>query len=265
MTVDEDTDTAPAAHDPAGVTIQWAGHATVVIRVGDRVVVTDPALTRRLAHLVRRHPAPPIDHVDRVLISHMHADHLHPASLSLLRPTDGYVVPAGAEPFVPAGSPVQGVRAGDRLDVGDTTDGIEVEAVRAVHDHRRGPHSRARAEPLGYVLRTRGRTIYFAGDTGLFEEMADIGQVDVALLPIGGWGRRIPPGHLTPLLAARAAQLLSARIVVPIHWGTYAPAWTRTTAVWPDSPLPAFTAAMGVSGLAGAIRPLAIGQTLCVD
>ena len=71
--------------------------------------------------------------------------------------------------------------------------------------------------------------VYFAGDTDLFDGMAEIGArgVDVALLPIWGWGPRLPPGHLDPQRAAQATRLLAPRVVIPIHWGTYLRAGMR--------------------------------------
>jgi L-ascorbate metabolism protein UlaG (beta-lactamase superfamily) len=67
--------------------------------------------------------------------------------------------------------------------------------------------------------------VYFAGDTDLFAGMADIGSsgIDVALLPVAGWGSRLPPGHLDPEAAARALELIAPKVAVPIHWGTLAP------------------------------------------
>ena len=63
---------------------------------------------------------------------------------------------------------------------------------------------------------------YFAGDTDLFAGMGSItDHLDVALLPVAGWGPRLPPGHLDPRTAAEALSLLRPRIAVPIHWGTY--------------------------------------------
>ncbi|HEY5815141.1 MAG TPA: MBL fold metallo-hydrolase, partial [Solirubrobacterales bacterium] len=63
-----------------------------------------------------------------------------------------------------------------------------------------------------------------AGDTDLFEGMADLGPgLDLALLPIWGWGPTLGAGHLDPERAARAAALLAPRIAVPIHWGTLYP------------------------------------------
>jgi L-ascorbate metabolism protein UlaG (beta-lactamase superfamily) len=104
-----------------------------------------------------------------------------------------------------------------------------VMAVHAEHDNRRGPWAPI-ADPLGFVL-TDGsaRRTYFAGDTDLFEQMAEIGPLDVALLPVWGWGHRLGAGHLDPERAARALSMLRPRLAVPIHWGTYHPAGLRRT------------------------------------
>jgi L-ascorbate metabolism protein UlaG (beta-lactamase superfamily) len=83
----------------------------------------------------------------------------------------------------------------------------------------------APADGLGFVV----DRVYFAGDTDLFDGMAEIGArgLDVALLPIWGWGPRLPPGHLDPERAAQATRLLAPRVVIPIHWGTYRRAGMR--------------------------------------
>jgi L-ascorbate metabolism protein UlaG (beta-lactamase superfamily) len=81
--------------------------------------------------------------------------------------------------------------------------------------------SRAR-DTLAYVIGGRQQA-FFAGDTDLFDGMADLaGGLDVALLPIWGWGPRIGRGHMDPERAARAAALLDPRVAIPIHWGTLA-------------------------------------------
>ena len=68
------------------------------------------------------------------------------------------------------------------------------------------------------------RRVYFAGDTALFDGMSDLDRrLDLALLPIWGWGPNVGSGHLDPQSAARAAALLAPRLAVPIHWGTLYP------------------------------------------
>ena len=106
--------------------------------------------------------------------------------------------------------------SGDGTRVG----GIEVTATEAIHDGRRhkvGP----RVEAIGYLLGSSARTVYFAGDTDLFDGMSELaGRLDVALLPIGGWGPKVGAGHLDPRRAAVAAAMLRPRLAIPIHWGT---------------------------------------------
>jgi Predicted Zn-dependent hydrolases of the beta-lactamase fold len=108
---------------------------------------------------------------------------------------------------------------GDRVPVGP----LLVRVVPARHDGRRLPLGRHRVPALGFVLEGEVRT-YFAGDTGLFDAMAGaVGPVDVALLPVGGWGPYLGTGHLNAARAAQALSVLSPRSAVPVHYGTYWP------------------------------------------
>ena len=208
--------------------ITWVGHATALIAVGGARLLTDPLLRGRLAHL-RRHGRPPAPEVmqglDALLISHLHLDHLDLGSLRRLPRDLRMVVPTGAGHMLRRDgfSQVDEVCVGDRVDVA----GVPVVAVRADHDGRRrplggGPH----ADPLGFVIGAE-RRIYFAGDTDIYAAMADLGPLDVALLPVWGWGPSLGEGHLDPTGAARAAALLAPRVAVPIHWGTFYPVLLR--------------------------------------
>ena len=68
-----------------------------------------------------------------------------------------------------------------------------------------------------------GRRWWFAGDTDVYEEMQELAPVDLALVPVWGWGPTLGDGHMDPVAAARAVALVRARRAVPIHWGTYFP------------------------------------------
>ena len=201
--------------------LTYVGHATVVIDMSGTRLITDPILRPRVAHL-RRGDA--VDtaltaNVDGVLISHAHMDHLDPASIALLEGEPTIIVPRGAARFVRGRSGVVEAGEGDAFEIGALT----IRATHADHDGRRYRFGPA-VPTLGY--RVEGdRSVYFAGDTGFFPDMAEIGRagVDVALLPVSGWGARLPPGHLDPLAAARALALLAPAVAVPIHWGTLAP------------------------------------------
>lgn len=245
--------------------LTWFGHATVLFDAGGERILTDPALTRRLAHLERRVPVPSDDAVadiDTVLLSHVHMDHLHRPSLARVGDAR-VVVPAGARRLVPAGArDVTEVRAGDRPDVCEMT----IDVVPADHSSRRGPHSRVDAPPVGYVLRSRGSSVYFAGDTGLFPAMADLGPVDVALLPIWGWGSTLGERHLDPETAAEAAELTGARHVIAVHWGTYSPIRLgRGAPAWLSTPRDAFRDAMTRRGLSERVVELDPGGSVDVD
>ena len=109
------------------------------------------------------------------------------------------------------------IEAGDTLQMGP----VEVRAVHAEHEASRGPFGAAAAS-VGYVLAGE-KTVYFAGDTDLFTEMAELGPIDLALIPIWGWSPSLGVGHLNPRSAAEAIALLRPGLVVPIHWGTYYP------------------------------------------
>lgn len=233
--------------------VTWAGHATALVAVDGLRILTDPALTPRLAHL-RRHHAIEVDALaaDIVLISHIHIDHLHLASLRLLT-RDRHrrmtvVVPAGAAPLVRrAGfAAVIEVRVGDVVPFGS----VGVEVVPAVHSGRRGPHRRIRTDAVGYVISGRAGSVYFAGDTDLFDSMVELAGADVALVPIGGWGASLGPGHLDAHSAVAATQLLAPRAVVPIHWGTYSPITARRGPPgWLARPADVFAAELATAGL----------------
>ncbi len=182
-------------------------------------LLTDPILRGRVAHLRRLVPVPQVPAPDVVLISHAHMDHLDPPSLRRLPGSARVVVPRGCSRLVRrAGlTDVVELRVGERAAVG----GVEVVATAAEHDGRRLPIGRS-VDALGYVI-DGPEPVYFAGDTDLFEGMRALAEdLSVALLPVAGWGRRLPPGHLDPERAAHAASLLRPRYAVPIHWGTLA-------------------------------------------
>jgi L-ascorbate metabolism protein UlaG (beta-lactamase superfamily) len=202
--------------------IVFLGHATVLIELGGVRLLTDPLLRDRVAHLRRRAPPVQSDLVaapDAVLISHCHHDHLDLASLRLLGGNTPLIVPVGAGGWLRR----QGFGAVSELAVGEVARAgtLAVTAVPAHHDGRRlgGPH----AATLGYLI-SGTRTVYFAGDTELFAEMSNLPRpLDLALLPVAGWGPTLGPGHMGPLDAARAVQLIEPRIAVPVHWGTLSP------------------------------------------
>jgi L-ascorbate metabolism protein UlaG (beta-lactamase superfamily) len=202
--------------------VTWLGHATALVEMDDVRVLTDPVVTSRVGPLRNLAAAATRDaallDVDAVLISHVHPDHLHLASLRRLPPGTRVIGPAGAAPVLARAlrgrGRVEEMTIGDRTKVGS----VVVEATYAAHKASRP--SVGRVVCLGYLI-GQDPKVYFAGDTNHFDGMADIGDdIGLALLPIGGWWVTLGPGHLDPLRAAQSLRLLRPRAVVPIHWGT---------------------------------------------
>lgn len=193
-----------------------------------------------------------------MLISHGHLDHLDLGTLDRFPQETPVVVPRGLGELVRSRGfdQVTEVEEGDEVRVGTVT----VRATRADHAGRPAPGRSGAA--VGYLLSGSGR-VYFAGDTDLFDGMADLAPaLDLALIPIWGWGPTIGEGHLDPVRAAEALALLRPRIAVPIHWGTLRPFYRSTRAPFLSEPLDAFLAACRDRAPEVEVRPLELGESV---
>jgi len=202
--------------------VTYLGHSSVLLEIDGVRVLTDPLLRDRVVHLVRHSEPVGLDEVrsvDAVLVSHLHHDHFHPASLKLLDRGARLIVPHGAR----ARAERLGFERTSELAAGESTQVgvLRIEATPA--EHRSGRLLARGPRPVGFRIAGTS-SAYFAGDTDLFADMEKIrgDGLDLALLPVWGWGPRLPAGHLDPTTAARAAALLEPRVAVPIHWGTFA-------------------------------------------
>jgi L-ascorbate metabolism protein UlaG (beta-lactamase superfamily) len=203
--------------------VTYVGHATVLAELDGTRLLTDPVLRSRIGPL-RRHGAPPApgvtEDLDAVLISHLHHDHADLPSLRRIGREVPVIAAAGSREFLARRgfSDVSELEPGESRQIGDVT----ITAVEAKHPSE--SRFERESEAVGFLITGRSRRIYFAGDTDLFDGMAELGPgLDLALLPIWGWGPSLGPGHLDPKRAAQAAALLSPRIAIPIHWGTLYP------------------------------------------
>lgn len=228
--------------------ITWLGHATTVIDLDGARLVTDPLVHPHAGLLRRRGTAPRVaawQGADAVLLSHLHHDHAEPRSLRRIGPVPVLTAPANARWARRHGLHGLGLGRGQWVRVAPE---VEVRLAPAVHGSRPMPHRPNAA--TGHLVRGRSATVWFAGDTELFAAMAELGAlaerpVDVALVPVHGWGPRLSGGHLGPVEAARACALVGARFAVPIHWGTlHAPAGRHLPPGWMDEAGPAFAAAV---------------------
>lgn len=139
---------------------------------------------------------------------------------------------------------LQGVPVEDWIDVG----GVAVRGVPAVHHSRPMPHRPNDA--VGHLVRSDSASVWLAGDTSLFDEMRHLAswaggeRIDVAVVPIGGWGPRLSPGHMGPEEAAVACAMTAARFAVPVHWGTLHVPPTGLFGDWMQRPVDLFVDAL---------------------
>jgi L-ascorbate metabolism protein UlaG (beta-lactamase superfamily) len=218
----------PAAPDQAVLT--WAGHASFVLQVGGKTLLLDPVWSERIPGGIRRLQPPGVrleglPPVDGVLLSHNHYDHLDLPTLKRLG--------AGVPLYVPAGlgrwlrrrgfTNVQEFDWWESATIGT----LRVEFVPAHHWSRRGILDTNRSLWGGWVVAGGSRKVYFAGDTAFGTFFRQIGRrhpdLDLAILPIGAYAPRVRNGsaHTDPEESVAAFQDLGARVMVPMHWGTF--------------------------------------------
>jgi L-ascorbate metabolism protein UlaG (beta-lactamase superfamily) len=243
---------------PSGLlVVRYIGHGTVLIELDGVRLLTDPLLRSRVAHLRRAVPLDdPPESVDAVLLSHGHYDHLDLPSLRTLGPSTRIVAPRGLAARI-AGFDVVAVDEGDELAVGPVT----IRATHAEHEGGRPPFGEGPA--LGYAI-LGSKRLFFAGDTDLFDSMEGlVTDLDLALIPIWGWGATLGRGkHLDPERAAEAVRRLAPRVAVPIHWGTYRPFHRRAGVWFLSKPAEAFARAAATVAPEVEVRVLQPGETL---
>ncbi|MCE9500018.1 MAG: MBL fold metallo-hydrolase [Leptospira sp.] len=217
-------------NDPESVKFYWIGHATILCKIKDKWIITDPNFSDRIGIIVKRYVEPGIDidkipKLDWILISHTHFDHLDQPSLRKLKSSAILSVPKGGGTYIPDAL-FDDVREVNPWDVYEKN-GIKVTAVPARHFGGRwlidnfwdgDPYT-------GYVIEYKGVTVFFAGDTGYHEEyFKEIGRkfnIDMAFIPVGPSRGPQNPVHVNPDEAMRIFADTKARFMIPIHHGTF--------------------------------------------
>jgi L-ascorbate metabolism protein UlaG (beta-lactamase superfamily) len=217
----------------ARLAVLWVGHATTLIQMDDKIILTDPVFTSTVGQLSKRLVEPGLDvenvpPVDAVLISHLHFDHLSLGSLEMLEKKIRRVyLPEGATVYVPDFAfPTTELRTWEAR----AEDGLAVTGVPVRHvGWRYGVDQAWMTKSFsGYVVQYHGLTVYYGGDTGyeaanFRAAAARFPSIDLAILPIGPVNPRalMEHNHEDPEEAVQAFLDLHARWMVPIHYGTF--------------------------------------------
>lgn len=187
-------------------TIRWLGHSGFEIELMNKIALIDPWLDGNPKAPIR---ASDIKKADVVCVTHDHSDHLGDA-FDICKRTEATFVGVHE---LSVYAQEKGVEEAMGINIGGTVDvkGIGISMVHALHSCTRGA-------PAGFILRSEGKTIYHAGDTGLFGDMKFIGEIhrpDVALIPIGGYYT------MGDREAAEAVKLVKPAVVIPMHYQTF--------------------------------------------
>ena len=255
-----------------GLSVLWVGHATVLIQIGDKVILTDPVFSQTIGLVSRRLTEPGLDpraitRLNAILISHIHFDHFAYGSLDLLPRSASLYVPSGGIPYTPefGFSNLHAVKAWQPIE----EDGLRITPVPVQHfGGRYGFDATWNAEPTwtGYVIEYRGTTILFAGDTGYhpeyFREIGRRFRIDVALVPIAPIEPRafMSRVHTDPSEALQIVDDVGAKLLIPIHHETFF-LGLEPDAAYARSLL---TKLIDERGLADRVKILEIGQQIII-
>ncbi len=227
----------------------WLGHSTVLVRLGSRWILTDPALQPRIGiHLglgtvgpkrLTRPALTPreLPAIDLVLLSHAHMDHLDLGTLRRLPRSTTVVAHRGLRDLLCRFHEVIELDWGERTRVGE----IAIEAIPARHWGARLITDRHRGYG-GFVVEGHDRRLVYTGDTAytdFYRRLARRGPVDLGIVPIGAYDPWID-NHANPEQAWAIGRMMGAVHVLPVHHSTF-----RLSREPMDEPIRRFIAASG--------------------
>lgn len=223
----------PTSKD-ARLGVVWIGHATALVQIDDKVILTDPVFTKTVGQLGARIVEPGMDPkdippVDAVIVSHMHFDHLSFGSLDMIEPkVRALLVPRDGTAYIPDSYsfPTWELATWQAWE----KNGLRITAVPVQHvGFRYGADDAWMTHSFtGYVVEYHGMKVYFGGDSAYdqknFVETAQrFPKMDLALIPIAPIEPRelMRNTHMDPREALQAFVDLGAAQMVPIHYDTF--------------------------------------------
>lgn len=231
-----DNDGSKVRENKNNLSLTWIGHATVLIQIDGKNILTDPIWSERCSPIsfigpkrftnpgIKLEDLPPID---IIIISHNHYDHMDLPTLKALDERDKPTIFAGLKnkDFL-QGEGLTNVIELDWWDIRIEKD-IKITFTPTQHFSGRGIFDREETLWGSYIIEGKEKTIYFAGDTGYFPGFKEIGSkfpnIDVAILPIGAYEPRwfMKPIHMNPEDTFQAYRDLGAKYLLPMHYLTF--------------------------------------------
>jgi len=217
----------------ARLAVLWIGHASVLIQIDDKFILTDPVLTTTVGQFSKRLVEPGIrteniPPIDAVLISHMHIDHYSPASIAMLeKKIKKMLIPQGAFAYIPNFDlDIEELPSGTHWE----NEGLRITAVPVIHNGWRYGLDGAwmRTSYTGYLVDYKGVRVYIGGDTAydslLFRETGrQYPAIDLAVLPVAPIHPReySRARHTDPAEALQIMEDLGAAFLLPMHYDTF--------------------------------------------
>lgn len=229
-------DTAEIARRAPGLRITWLGHSTNLVAVDGALFLTDPVFSKRVSPVSFAGPArfhaPPLaigalPPLDAVVLSHDHYDHLDKAAVLAIAKTGvPFLVPLGVgKALVAWGIPDAQVTELDWWEHREVA-GVQLHLAPARHFSGRGPGLTNTTLWGSWAFIGPHHRAWFSGDTGPFDDgVRAIGErfggFDIAMIETGAWHPSWGEIHLGPLQAVRMHELVGAKALMPVHWGTF--------------------------------------------
>ena len=220
---------------PSGLRVTWLGHSTTIVEIGSQRFLVDPVWAERVSFVSfagpKRFYPPPLPlaelpAVDAIVLSHDHYDHLDAELVrTLAARVVRWIAPLGVGDLLTG----WGVAASSvtELDWWETTRvaDVTVTSTPARHFSGRGLGNRDQTLWCGWSFTTADRRLYYAGDTAMQNEFADIGErlgpFDLTMIEIGAYDQLWPDVHLGPEQAVAAHRLVRGDVMLPLHWGLF--------------------------------------------
>ena len=225
--------------------VTWLGHSSVLVQMNGKNILIDPVFCDHSSPVgfagPKRFSELPIEpenlpHLDAVLISHDHYDHLDYKTLREINDkVDRYIVPLGVESYL-IGWGIESEKITNMAWYEETAlDDIRIAATPSKHYTGRNPLKRNASWWCGFYLADDSHKLYYSGDGGYCDNFKEIkeklGEPDLALMECGQYGKGWPWIHMFPEQTVQAVNDLGARWFIPVHWGAYCICYNS----WDDS------------------------------